>query len=264
MASFCAPCAEEDRFNPAHFEFLFEMERRHFWHIGRRELIAAMLQRAYGDRLSGLSMIEVGCGNGSVLEFLKNIGVQIDGVDLFAEALRFCARRVDVPLYQADALRMPFPDQRYEVVGLFDVIEHITDDEGVLKEMHRICKSGGRIVITVPAVKWLWSYFDEHSGHKRRYAKGELRGKLERAGFVVETMTFYMFFLLPVVAAFRLLKNVAASRKTQDGDLWGSAEVKTIPFVNGAFLAALRLERLIVKHVGLPVGASLLAVARKA
>jgi len=263
VPSFVAVSADEDRFNQEHFEFLFEMEQRHFWHVGRRELIGAVLRRAYGDRLGDILMIEIGCGNGSVLHFLKSLGVQIEGADLFAEALQFCSRRLDVPLYQADASRTPFADDRYQAVGLFDVIEHVEDDEGVLREMHRICTPGGRVIVTAPAVRWLWSYFDEMSGHKRRYTRNELRGKLERAGFAVEKLTFYMLFLFPVVAAFRLLKSVTSFRKSKSRDLSRSAEAKTIPLVNGLFLTALRLERRLVAHVGLPFGASLLAVARK-
>jgi SAM-dependent methyltransferase len=253
---------EEDSFNKENFEFLFEMEQHHFWHVGRREIIHACLQQIYHNRLSYITMIEIGCGNGSVLQFLKSKGINIEGGDLFLEALQFCRKRTDVPLYQLDALNTPFADGQYDVVGLFDVIEHIDDDKAVLKEMYRICNPGGRIILTVPANKWLWSYFDVMSCHKRRYSKKELYQKLQRAGFVVEKISFYVFFLFPMFFLYRILKNMLRG-SSDDEELSSSAEVQTIPLINEIFLGALWLEKLLIEHISLPIGTSLVAIARK-
>jgi len=261
IPSFTTTSAEEDSFNKENFEFLFEMEQHHFWHKGRREIIHALLRRIHHNRLSDIAMIEIGCGNGSVLQFLKSKGINIEGGDLFLEALQFCRKRTGVPLYQLDALNTPFADGQYDVVGLFDVIEHIDDDKALLKEMYRICKPGGRIILTVPANKWLWSYFDVISCHKRRYRKKELYQKLRRAGFVVEKISFYVFFLFPMFFFYRILKNMR--HPSDDEDLSSRVEVQTIPFINEIFLSTLRLEKLLIKQVNLPVGTSLLAIARK-
>lgn len=261
IPSFVTAFTEEDSFNKENFEFLFEMEQRHFWHIGRREIIYAMLQRLYRKELSNISMIEIGCGNGSVLQYLNGKGVNIEGGDLFLEALQFCQRRVDVPLYQLDAVNTPFADEQYDVVGLFDVVEHIDDDEAVLKEAHRICKSGGRVILTVPANRWLWSYFDTISYHKRRYSKKELCRKLQRAGFVVEKMSFYVFFLFPVFFLYRLVENMR--RSSDNKELSSRTEVQTIPLINEVFLGLLRLEKSLIKNISLPLGTSLVAIARK-
>jgi len=253
---------KEDSFDKNNFEFLFEMEQRHFWHVGRREIIYDLLQQAYNNRLSEISMIEIGCGNGSVLQYLKNKGVNIEGGDLFFEALQFCQRRVNVPLYQLNVLNMPFADERYDVVGLFDVIEHIVDDDRVLKEIHRICKPGGRIILTVPANKRLWSYFDVISYHKRRYSKKELYQKIVSAGFVVEKISFFVFFLFPVLFAYRILKN-RIFESSNDEELSSNAEFSTIPIINEIFLGLLRFEKLLIKSLSLPFGTSLVAIARK-
>jgi len=164
-------------------------------------------------------------------------------------------------LYQLDALNTPFADGQYDVVGLFDVIEHISDDKAVLREMYRICKPGGRIILTVPANKWLWSYFDVSSCHKRRYSKKELYQKLQRAGFVVEKVSFYVFFLFPMFFLYRALRNMRCS--FDDEELSSGVEAQTIPLINEIFLSALRLEKLLIKHINLPIGTSLVAIARK-
>ncbi len=192
---------------------------------------------------------------------LKSKGVNIEGGDLFLEALQFCRKRVDVPLYQLDALNTPFADEQYDVVGLFDVIEHIDDDEAVLKEAYRICKPGGRVILTVPAHKWLWSYFDVMSCHKRRYSKKELRQKLQRAGFTVEKVSFYVFFLFPVFFLYRAVENMRSANNNKE--LSSRAEVQTIPLINRVFLAILRLEKLLIRNTNLPLGTSLVAVARR-
>ncbi len=258
---FNATYAHENSFNKENFKFLFEMEQRHFWHVGRREIIYALLQQVYREKLSAVSMIEIGCGNGSVLQFLKSKGVDIEGGDLFLEALQFCRKRVDVPLYQLDARNTPFADEQYDVVGLFDVIEHIDDDEAVLKETYRICKSGGRVILTVPANRWLWSYFDVMSRHKRRYSRKELYQKLQRAGFVIEKISFYVFFLFPLFFLYRAVENMRSSSDSKG--LSSRAEVQTIPLINEVFLGTLRFERLLIKDTSLPLGTSLLAIARK-
>lgn len=228
IPSFTTMSAEEDSFNKESFEFLFEMEQHHFWHVGRREIIHALLQQIYHNRLSDIAMIEIGCGNGSVLQFLKSKGINIEGGDLFLEALQFCRKRVDVPLYQLNALNTPFVDGQYDVVGLFDVIEHINDDEAVLREMYRICKPDGRLILTVPANKWLWSYFDVSSCHKRRYSKKELYRKLQRAGFVVEKISFYVFFLFPVFSVYRTLENIRRSFSDRE-DLGRGGRISDYP-----------------------------------
>lgn len=262
IPSFSAVYSHEDSFNKENFEFLFEMEQHHFWHLGRREIIYALLQRVYRDRLPHINMIEIGCGNGSVLQFLKSKGVNIEGGDLFLEALQFCRRRVDIPLYQLDAVNTPFSNEQYDVVGLFDVIEHIDDDEAALKEAYRICKSGGRVILTVPANRWLWSYFDVMSCHKRRYSKKELCQKLQRAGFTVEKISFYVLFLFPVFFLYRAVENMRSSNCNKE--LSSKAEVQIIPLINRVFLTSLRLEKLLIRNANLPLGTSLVAIARKA
>ena len=115
-------------FDAASFEFLFEMEQKHFWHVGRREIILDVIERNV-PKLKNIRMLEIGCGNGSVLAFLKQNGIDIEGGDIFLEGLRFCRQRVDsVPLYQLDVLALPF-SQEFDMIGLFDVLEHIENDK---------------------------------------------------------------------------------------------------------------------------------------
>ena len=250
-----------DSFDASAFEFLFEMEQSHFWHIGRREIIYDILKRNI-PHLAELRMLEIGCGNGSVLAYLKENGVNIEGGDIFIEGLKFCRQRAGpVALYQVDILSLPFRND-FDIIGVFDVLEHIEEDEKALAEISRALKPGGTILITVPAHKFLWSYFDESSSHKRRYSKKEIVAKLERNNFVIKKMSFYVFFLLPLMLSIRIINNTLRRNEAKH-IARTSIELKTVPLVNRIFLELLRLERWLMKYLDLPFGASLIVLAGK-
>jgi len=251
-----------NNFDVSLFEFLFKMEQKHFWHVGRREIILDLLRRNF-SRLAKSRMLEVGCGNGSVLAFLKKNGIKIEGGDIFMEGLTFCRHRVNsVPLYQLDVLSLPFHNE-FDVVGLFDVLEHIDNDKEALLEIRQALKRNGILLMTVPAYQFLWSYFDECSNHQRRYMRGELIAKLEQAGFTVKKASYYMFFLFPLLAAIRLIGN--ARQHGYNSQVKGrmSLETKTIPVVNEVFLGLLRLERFLLRYFNLPFGGSLVVLAER-
>ncbi len=251
-----------DSFDASTFEFLFKMEQKHFWHVGRREMILDLLRR----NLLGLAksrMLEIGCGNGSVLTFLNKNGINVEGGDIFMEGLAFCRQRAaSLPLYQLDVLALPFHEE-FDIVGLFDVLEHIDDDSRALIEIRQTLKRNGLLLMTVPAYRFLWSYFDERSNHKRRYEKKELIAKLERAGFTIKKASYYMFFLFPLLAAIRLIGNTGKRRNDRQFNIGISLETKTVPVLNEIFLGLLRFERILLRHFNLPFGTSLLVLAEK-
>lgn len=251
-----------DSFDASSFESLFGMEQKHFWHIGRKEIILDVLRRNIPS-LAKSRMLEIGCGNGSVLAYLKQNGINIEGGDIFLEGLEFCKRRAgSATLYQLDILALPFRNE-FNIIGIFDVLEHVDNDDKALSEINQALKPGGNPILTVPANKFLWSYFDVHSHHKRRYNKGELATKLERNGFVVKKNSFYMFFLFPLFAAIRLVSNILHRQKDENQNTKASLELTTIPIVNDVFLGLLRLERRLIRCLALPFGASLLVLAEK-
>ncbi len=264
IPSFVDQNTSMDSFDASAFEFLFGMEERHFWHVGRREIILDAL-RTEVLNVAKSRMLEVGCGNGSVLGYLKQNGVSIEGGDIFLEGLRFCRRRVpSAVLYHIDLMALLFRNE-FDVIGIFDVLEHVDDDERALVEIRQALKPGGKLILTVPAHEWLWSAFDVTSHHKRRYSKRELVGRLERTGFDVNKASFYVFFLFPVLAAIRLLGNIwrGTRRADRNNRTPSYPELQTVPLVNEVLLGLLRLERLLLRHTGLPCGASLLVVAQK-
>lgn len=250
-------------FDAGAFKFLFTVENKHFWHVGRKEIIGQVLKHSLGKTdFKNIKMIEIGCGTGNVLSYLRTQNMNISGADYFIEGLQFCQQRIKAPLYQIDASQTPFANNSFDIIGLFDLIEHIQQDETLLKEAHRICKNNGKIIITVPAHQYLWSYFDQLSCHQRRYSKNELIDKLQKAGFKVEKISFYMFFLFPIFFLLRKLAGLRPNSPNQTTTALAS-ELQPIPVINYIFLLLLRLEKYLITHLNLPWGASLICVAKK-
>ena len=249
-----AKSAAEDSFKKEFFQDLFNLESGNFWFRNRNKLIIWSIKKFFP---SAKSLLEIGCGTGFVLSGIKKAlpHLELCGSELFEDGLSFAQKRIpDAHLMQLDARKLPF-DERFDVIGAFDVIEHIEEDEEVLRELYRACRQG--IVLTVPQHKWLWSYLDEHSCHKRRYTRKELAEKVEAAGFTIKFATSFVSFLLPVMLMSRLRKKAS-----EDFDV--TAELKLPAFANAILEKILQIELLLIgKSISFPAGGSLLLIATK-
>ncbi len=246
-------------FKEEYFNFWFERENTHFWHISRREIIRRFLEpflRKKFPKQDTVEAIEIGIGNGNVSKELLKLGVPMTGADLFLSSLKFCRKRMQIPLYQVDVLKLPF-EERFDLIGIYDILEHIEDDALAIRNLYRALKPGGLLNVTVPALRSLWSPFDELD-HKRRYEKRELVEKLTAEGFKVRRTSFFMCLLFPVVFVVRKLQ-----RYSKDEKLENVKEVRVIPGINGLLLFIFRIEKLLLKFLDLPIGSSLIVVAEK-
>ncbi|MFO0926415.1 MAG: class I SAM-dependent methyltransferase [Gemmataceae bacterium] len=249
-----------------HFDDLYQAEQTYFWFRHRRRVLAQQLARLTADLADGFQVLEVGCGNGSLLQVLEQACPrgQVTGSDLFAEGLEYARQRVRCQLVQADVYDLPFGPQ-FDVIGMFDVLEHLPDEQGALRCLTGVLRPGGRLLLTVPAYQSLWSYADEAGGHYRRYAPRQLHAALEAAGYEVDYLTPFMALLYPLM---KLGRAAAAWRnrfrsKPLDGITLNLNEFRVSPLVNAALSGMLRLELpLLARGARLPTGTSLLAVAR--
>jgi SAM-dependent methyltransferase len=254
-------------YDPAVYGPLVEVEDHHFWFRARNRVIGALAAQLAARLSPGYRLLEVGCGTGNVLHALTEAcpGGTVIGMDLFEDGLRFArARLPDALLVRGDALHPPFAE-RFEIVGMFDVLEHLDDDLGVLRALRRLITDRGALIMSVPAGRTLWSYFDEASRHVRRYEIDELSDKLTRAGFEVEFLSPYMGILYPVLWLGRRLaggRNRAAADPAKTRRLF-DRELRVNPIAGAALGAMLALERpWLVRRRRLPFGSSLIAIAR--
>lgn len=265
MCAVIAGQSSAARFNPAYFDQLFRIEDHHFWFQTRNRILSSLVAQITQSFPRGGKVLEIGCGNGNVLRHLHQTcaGHMVVGMDAFEEGLRLARRRNCPRLVRGDATQHPFRSQ-FDLVGIFDVLEHVPDDERLLEQIRGILRPGGVLVITVPARKSLWSYFDEASGHCRRYELDELRGKLQQAGFEVEYLTPYMLTLLPLMWCGRRIASLTRGlRSDHSPTQMALRELRLTPGINGLlrFCLAREIPRVIQRR-GLPFGTSLLAVAR--
>ena len=239
-----------------YFERMYALEETHWWHATRRRLIVSLVDRAYGGR-TGLRLLDVGAGTGRVLEELRKLG-STTGLDLDDDALRFCRRRGLDTAIKANLLALPFPAATFDVALALDVMEHIEDHVGAMREVARCLRPGGRLFIFVPAHPWLWSLQDEVSHHVRRYTARTLREAVLAAGYEIEQLGYFNTFLMPAVVLGRLWLRV--QRRYQE-----IADENSLHpgWANGLLRRIFGLEVPIVRRVSMPMGASLLCVARK-
>jgi SAM-dependent methyltransferase len=248
-------------FNPEMFDTLVRIEETSFWFVNRAALIVWLLKKHFPG---AANFLEIGCGTGSVLLALRRSDVQfrLFGSELHSRGLEFARQRLDrgITLMQMDARKIPARGE-FDIIGAFDVLEHIPEDDEVMREMHSALRTGGGVVIAVPQHPWLWSPADEQAHHQRRYARGELEAKLKRCGFAIERTTSFNSLLLPAMVASRQLIKYRARKQEAQEPL---AEFETTKGVNGVLSEILRLEVAATKAgFSWPVGGSRFVVARR-
>jgi SAM-dependent methyltransferase len=231
-------------------------ERRHWWFVGRRRIVASILTSVLGSRRN-LEILDIGCGTGGMIPLLTRFG-RVTGIDPSQDAIRYSNERY---AGQARLLRVDFPRelpplQRYDVVTLFDVLEHLDDDREALRKAAGLLGPGGLLVVTVPAHRFLWSAHDEINQHRRRYARAELHSRIREAGLSVLRMTYFNAFLFPAVWAERRRRR----SKAQSGDRRSDFRIQK-DWINNLLAAVFGAERFLLRAFDLPVGVSLLAIA---
>lgn len=242
-----------DGFREESFERLAQMEAGNFWFRARNTIVLWALRKYFPGFQS---LLEVGCGTGFVLSGITQAfpNARTVGSEIYTAGLAFAAKRLPgVELLQMDARKLPY-EAEFDVVAAFDVIEHILEDELVLRNFRRAIKPGGGCVITVPQHQWLWSPVDEAACHQRRYSARELHAKVEAAGFRIVRSTSFVTLLLPLMLASRLV-----ARRT--GQVSGSEALAINPVLDRALEVIMRIEHLAIKFgVSLPIGGSRLVV----
>jgi SAM-dependent methyltransferase len=230
-------------------------QTHHFWFDARNRLIIAVLQRHFP---AARSFLDLGCGTGGASAAIDRRYPDLELVagDALLAALRIASTHVPrASAVQLDVSHLPY-EREFDVIGAFDVLEHLDDDEAVLREMRRATKPGGGVIITVPQHPFLWSAVDEFSCHRRRYTRTELLDKVRRAGFGVERVTSFMALVLPAMLLSRIGKRDVAT-------LDPVAELRIAAAPNAVLRAICRLEAAtIAAGWSWPAGGSLLVVAR--
>lgn len=235
------------------YEKMAENEREHWWFAGRRAILARLIERLVKDRPGPLTILEAGCGSGGNLRLLSRFGA-VDGFEFDAEARALAVEKGIAAITHGELPdTVPQQDDSYDLVALFDVLEHIAAHRESLETLGRKLKPDGHILITVPAMPWLWSEHDERHHHQRRYTATSLRTVIEEAGLKVTDIGYFNALLFPLAVAERLRAKLFGPGKP--GEEMPSA------LVNRTLRTVFAFERhFIGTRLHAPAGLSLYAV----
>jgi SAM-dependent methyltransferase len=234
------------------YDRMAELDQQHWWYRARREVLAELIRRAVRPPANA-RVLEIGCGTGHNLAMLGEFGA-VEAIEVDPAARAMAERRLgrsvgSAPLPQLDGVEKG----AYDLIGSFDVIEHIADDAAALESIAARLKPGGKFVMTVPAHQWMWSAHDVVNHHQRRYSKGGLRRLVERSPLKLEALGYFNSLLFPLAVAARVAGKIRGKDDSDDA----------LPprLLNMMLEKAFAAERHLVGRVPLTPGLSLFAVA---
>jgi SAM-dependent methyltransferase len=234
---------------------MLDHDERHWWYRGRRRILRTQLDRL--PPTAGRALLDVGCGSGRTLDELAGYGIAT-GVDLSEDAIRCARERGHANVLRAAAEKLPFTDATFDVVTCLDVLEHTFDDRPALRELRRVTRPGGQLILTVPAYPALWSRHDERNLHRRRYTVAALRDAATAGGWDVVRHSHFNALLLLPAATVRLAERVRPPRSARS-DL-----ERTPPTLDRVLELPFVLESALLRAgARLPFGLSLLMVLRR-
>lgn len=235
------------------YEELYLLEEKHWWLIAKREISLKLLEHFIKKR--DLKILDIGCGTGKNIETLSKFG-KTWGIDISPQAIKYCKKRgiKNIKLGKAD--QTGFKKSSFDIITLLDVLEHV-DDNKTLKEIYRILKPNGLLLISVPAYQDLWSKWDEVLRHKRRYSKESLQTLCKKNNFTIKKISYMFSFLLPPVFILRKIKSLLYNND------YPSDFRLTHPVISFLLLGLSRLEHKFVLKKTIPFGTSIICILKK-
>ncbi|WP_010161488.1 class I SAM-dependent methyltransferase [Sphingomonas sp. PAMC 26617] len=223
----------------------------HWWYRARRDILADYLTRE-GGLPKDARILEIGCGTGHNLPMLAAFG-SVEAIEIDPAAREIASERLGRPISAAPLPTLPGIERgAYDLIAVLDVVEHIEDDVAALRAMAACLKPGGKILVTVPAHRWMWSAHDVVNHHHRRYSKGTLAKAISDAGLRSNGLRYFNSLLFPLAAAARV-----AGRMTGRDD---SDDSPPPPVLNRLFETIFRFERHLVGRVPLSPGVSIVTL----
>ncbi len=233
------------------FDRMAANDQTHWWYVARRHILSSLIaRRAHLPR--NARILEIGCGTGHNFAMLGAFG-HVDALEI-DEAARKIASAVLGREVGAAALPelTGVEDEAYDLIALLDVLEHVEADEATLMNMHKKLKPNGKILVTVPANKWMWSAHDVLNHHYRRYTRTSLQELATKAGLKTEMMSYFNTVLFPLAAAFRIIGKITGRKEADDE--------QPQQMLNTIFTRLFGFERHLIGRLQMPFGVSLVAI----
>jgi SAM-dependent methyltransferase len=244
--------------NSEEYARMHAFEDWYWWFVARRQ-VALTFARDYQPGRRPLRVLDAGCGTGALLERMsQEPDEDVYGVDFSREALAFSHEPGQSRLVQGDLTALPFASDSFDLVTALDVVEHVERDVDALREICRVLRPGGVLLMSVPAYPFLWSSHDTALHHKRRYSTGTMAPRLKQAGLALVKSTYLLAFLFPAIALFRAADRLRRRERRPQAHL-----ISIPPVVNRLLIGLQEAELAVARRMSLPFGVSLFCVARK-
>jgi len=225
-----------------------------------RHIYIDMLDSIYSYN-ENRQILDIGCSIGTTTIALKKYG-RVIGIDYSQPDISFCKKLNKIQyILNTKATYLPFKDESFELITLFQVIEHIEDDQQVVKEAGRVCKRGGYILLVTSSYNFLWSCHDEITEHKRRYYKSQIKTLVKNAGFCIRRLSYINTFLFPIIVVVRLAQRLFYKYINIEQNLKDIANIT--PIINRVLTTILKIEGLLIKKFNFPFGVSIICLAKK-
>jgi SAM-dependent methyltransferase len=245
----------------SYYRKYYLFERRHWWFVVRAGILQKVIKR-FIPGIPHLNILNTGVATGRTTEILAQYG-QVTSIEPDTACCRFLREELHMEVTEASVTDMPFGAEKFDVVCVLDVLEHVPDDRLAVSEIHRVTRPNGWLVVTVPAYPWLWSMHDEINHHQRRYTPPAITTLLQENGYHIEYMSGFNFWLFPPIAAFRLLARVFRRKNSPVRSDFEIPFFHAVPFLNRFFYFIFNLEKKMLPGIKFPFGLSILVVARK-
>jgi ubiquinone/menaquinone biosynthesis C-methylase UbiE len=241
-------------------EYFNEIEMNHWWWEGRRQILRQTIKKE-----KNLKILDIGCGTGETLSFLKTYlpKPSLYGIDSSPTAIKYAMKRGHKNIISVDAKKLPFENNKFDYILLLDVLEHIKDDTSILIEARRVLKKNGKIIITTPALQFIWSEHDTAQGHFRRYVRRRIRKITSNSKLSVKEISYFNFFLSPAIIGVRLLSKLKPFKKYGEYNSKLNFSVAKKPFLNELLKSIFVFEVKLIKYINYPFGISIFTLLEK-
>lgn len=242
--------------NPNAYIEMAETEDRHWWFCARRSITNSLIKSL--ALKPDAKILEIGCGTGGNLKMLNNHG-HVSAMELDDMAYKLanqkCRPFADIKQGKCPD-NIPFEKSSFDLICMFDVLEHIKEDQATLNNVHALLKNDGILLITVPAHQWLYGVHDEYLHHHRRYAKKDIKTLVMNASYSIERLSYFNFFLSPLAVLLRLKERIFRSTKAAGGDMPNA-------YLNSVFKIIYSSEQFWLKHANFLWGISIVGIFKK-
>ncbi len=237
------------------YEQYIDFKDKHWWFVARRKILDKIIRSFFNKSKDNAYILEVGCASGGNFGLLSKFG-KLFALEMNDLSIEYAKKR-NLAVVKKGILphNIPF-NKKFDLIAAFDVIEHIDDDLSAVKELVNRLNNNGIIVITVPAFKFLWGSHDVVAEHKRRYNKKMLLKLANNTGLNVLYVSYFNFFLFPIIAGIRFFYKLIKRKNKSDNVLPSN-------FINNLLIKIFAAERFFLPKIKFPFGVSLVLVAKK-